>query len=111
MMDLRGTSMVVLSACRTGVGEVKGDGVFGLQRGFKKAGAGSLLMSLWNVSDAATSMLMTEFYREWMGGATKREALERAKAAVRSHKTATEDFSHPQYWAPFILLDALDALD
>ena len=110
-LDLRGTDMVVLSACRTGVGEVKGDGVFGLQRGFKKAGAGSLLMSLWNVSDAATSMLMTEFYREWMGGATKREALERAKAAVRSHKTVTEDFSHPQYWAPFILLDALDALD
>ena len=105
-LDLRGLHLVVLSACQTGEGEITGDGVFGLQRGFKKAGAQSLLMSLWPVNDAATCLLMTEFYKNWISkGKTMREALEQAKQEVRSHKERGWDA--PKYWAAFILLDAI----
>ena len=86
---------------------VSGDGVFGPQRGFKKAGAQSLLMSLWPVDDAATCLLMTEFYKNWINkGKTKRESLELAKHTVRMHKE--KGWNDPKYWAAFILLDALD---
>ena len=105
-LDLRGLHLVGLSACQTGEGEITGDGVFGLQRGFKKAGAQSLLMSLWPVNDAATSLLMTEFYKNWISnGKTMREALELAKQEVRSHKE--KGWDAPKYWAAFILLDAI----
>lgn len=105
-LDFRGLDLIVLSACETGLGEISGDGVFGLQRGFKKAGANSILMSLWKVDDAATCMLMTEFYKNWIGeGNTKHDALELAKQAVRSHKE--KGWDDPKYWAAFILLDAL----
>ncbi len=105
-LDLRGLHLVGLSACQTGEGEITGDGVFGLQRGFKKAGAQSLLMSLWPVNDDATSLLMTEFYKYWISkGKTMREALELAKQEVRSHKE--KGWDSPKYWAAFILLDAI----
>lgn len=107
MLDLRGLSLVSLSACETGLGDITGDGVFGLQRGFKKAGANSILMSLWKVDDEATCLLMTEFYRNWIGaGKSKHDALELAKQTVRSHKE--KGWNDPKYWAAFILLDALD---
>ena len=106
-LDLRGLNLVALSACQTGEGEITADGVFGLQRGFKKAGAQSILMSLWPVNDAATSLLMTEFYKNWIAnGRNKHDALEQAKQAVRSHKE--KGWDDPKYWAAFILLDALD---
>ena len=105
-LDLRGLHLVGLSACQTGEGEITGDGVFGLQRGFKKAGARSLLMSLWPVNDAATSLLMTEFYKNWISkGKTMREALELAKQKVRLNKE--KGWDSPKYWAAFILLDAI----
>ena len=63
-IDLRGLDMVVLSACQTGLGEITGDGVFGLQRGFKKAGAQTIVMSLWKVNDEATRLFMTKFFDE-----------------------------------------------
>ena len=100
-MDLQGLQLVTLSACETGKGSVNGDGVFGLQRGFKKAGARSLLMSLWKVDDRATSVLMTEFYRLWLGGMSMHDALESAKKKVRS----TKGWESPEFWAAFILLD------
>ena len=106
-LDLRNIQLVVLSACQTAQGDITGDGVFGLQRGFKKAGVQSILMSLWKVDDEATCLLMTEFYKNWIGeGKTKHDALELAKQSVRSHKE--KGWDDPKYWAAFILLDALD---
>lgn len=107
LLDLSDADIVVLSACETGTGDITGDGVFGLQRGFKKAGANSIIMSIWRVNDEATCFLMTEFYRQWITmGKSKREALDRAKQAVRSHKE--KGWDAPYYWAAFILLDGLD---
>lgn len=104
-LDLRGLDLLGLSACETGLGDVTPDGVFGLQRGFKKAGAISILMSLWKVDDAATCKLMTEFYTNWIGRKmTKHDALEAAKKTVRE----TIEWEDPKYWAAFILLDGLD---
>lgn len=105
--DLTGLDLCVLSACQTAQGEISSEGVFGLQRGFKKAGANSILMSLWKVDDEATCLLMTEFYKYWIvDGKSKLDALELAKQSVRSHKE--EGWDDPRYWAAFILLDALD---
>ena len=101
-LDLRGLNLLVLSACQTGLGEISGEGVFGLQRGFKKAGAQSILMSLWKVNDEATHLLMTEFYRSWTSGLSKYAALRQAQSVVK------EKYPDPKYWAAFILLDALD---
>ena len=103
-MDMRKYDLVSLSACKTGLGDVSGDGVFGLQRGFKKAGTKAILMSLWNVDDKATCKLMTEFYKNWLEGTSKHKALELAKTAVRS----TKGWEDPMFWAGFILLDGLD---
>ena len=101
--DLRGLDLVVLSACQTALGDVvQGEGVFGLQRGFKKAGAQSIMMSLWDVDDEVTQQLMTEFYRGWTSGMTKTVALRNAQAIVK------EKYPDPHDWAAFILLDALD---
>jgi len=106
-LDLRGLELTALSACETGQGHITVDGVFGLQRGFKKAGAQSILMSLWKVDDEATCLLMTEFYKNWIGKKmTKHDALEKAKQTVRSYKD--KGWDNPKYWAAFILLDALD---
>lgn len=106
-LDLHHVKIVALSACQTGQGVITGDGVFGLQRGFKKAGVQSILMSLWNVDDEATCLLMTEFYKNWISdGKSKHDALESAKRSVRSHKE--KGWDDPKYWAAFILLDALD---
>ena len=104
-LDLRGLDLVTLSACETGLGDITSDGVFGLQRGFKKAGANTILMSLWKVDDEATSKLMIEFYSNWIGKKmTKHDALEAAKKTVRE----TKGWEDPKFWAPFILLDGLD---
>ena len=101
-MNLRQCDLAVLSACETGLGKLGGDGVFGLQRGFKNAGVHTLLMSLKNVYDDSTADLMISFYKHLMNGATKREALVKAQQDIR-----TKGFNDPKYWATFILLDAL----
>lgn len=89
-LDLRGLDLVVLSACQTGLGEIKGDGVFGLQRGFKKAGAQSLLMSLWKVDDNATQLLMTQFYKNLTSGMSKFESLRQAQDYLRNYEVDVE---------------------
>jgi len=98
-MDLRGTDLVVLSACETGLGDVSSEGVFGLQRSFKQAGVQTLVMSLWEVNDEATRFMMTEFYSELLSGKEKREAFLDAKRKCK------EKFPLPRYWAAFIMLD------
>ena len=75
-----------------------------LRRGFKLAGAKSLLMSLWKVNDEATKVLMTEFYRYLLDGKSKNESLRLAQEHVKSQP----GWQAPEYWAGFILLDALD---
>lgn len=105
-IDLRGLDLVVLSACQTGLGDVsQGEGVFGLQRGFKKAGANSILMSLWEVDDKATQILMTQFYKNWLSGQSKHQSLLSAQKYLR--KTEGGKYTEPKYWAAFILLDGI----
>jgi len=107
LVDLRGCDLAVLSACETAQGDISSaEGVFGLQRGFKKAGVKSLLMSLWQVDDQATQILMTEFYRHLVAGSSKRAALAAAQHHLR-HLDAGK-WDHPQYWSSFILLDSLE---
>lgn len=102
-LDLHNTDLVVLSACQTAQGEILSEGVYGLQRGFKQAGVGSILMSLWKVNDEATNMLMQEFYHQLLEcNKSKYEALQIARNKLRH----SEQFSDPRYWAAFILLDA-----
>ena len=105
-LNLNALDLVVLSACQTALGDISGEGVFGLQRGFKKAGAGSMVMSLWKVDDAATGLLMTEFYRALARGDSKQDALLYAQKKVRNHRQGdTYPYAHPRFWAAFILLD------
>ncbi|PSJ72275.1 hypothetical protein C7N43_35080 [Sphingobacteriales bacterium UPWRP_1] len=100
-LDLRGTDLVVLSACETGLGEVhNGEGVFGLQRAFYVAGSRCLLMSLWKVSDEATRLFMTTFYRQWQQTGSKQEGY---RTAVNTLK-ATSAWKHPNYWGAFVLV-------
>lgn len=106
-LDLRGLDLVVLSACQTGLGDIiSGEGVFGLQRGFKKAGAKTILMSLDKVDDEATRILMVEFYRNLMNGKTKHQSLKDAQKYLRQVDNGKYD--DPKYWASFIMLDGLN---
>lgn len=102
--------LVVLSACNTGLGALSEDGVIGLQRGFKKAGAKSILMSLWKVDDKATELLMVEFYRNYLSGVGKAQSLKNAQKYVRDYTDKNGDriYKYPYYWAGFVLLDALN---
>lgn len=105
-MDLRGLDLVVLSACQTALGDVDNEGVYGLQRGFKKAGAKTILMSLDKVDDEATKILMVEFYKNLMSGKPKHQSLKDAQKHLR--KIDNGKYNKPEYWASFIMLDGLN---
>lgn len=105
-LDFRGLDLVVLSACQTGLGDITSEGVFGLQRGFKKAGAQTLLMSLWKVDDTATLLLMTEFYNKLINGNSKKQSLYKAQQYLRTYQNGVYD--KPEYWAAFIMLDGIN---
>lgn len=105
---LWGTKLVVLSACQTGVGDVKnGEGIYGLRRAFVLAGAESQLMSLWDVFDITTQELMTNYYQRLMKGEGRSEALRQ----VQLEMLKSEKFSHPVHWAAFIPLGDWRNLD
>ncbi len=112
-LDLRGLDLLVLSACQTGLGDVKGDGVFGLQRGFKKAGARTILMSLREVDDAATRDMMIQFYNAYVtGGRSKRDAFLAAQQYLKEHDVdyfygSSTERAYLPHWAAFILLDPM----
>ena len=86
-LDLREADIVALSACETARGDVSGEGVFGLQRAFKMAGAQTLLMAIWPVDDKATQLLMTSFYRNLNQSMSKRQAFRMAQQEVRNYTT------------------------
>ncbi len=100
-LNLTNTELVVLSACETGLGDIQGsEGVFGLQRAFKIAGAHYLIMSLWQVPDFQTQDLMVTFYTYWLEqNMTIPEAFRTAQMEMR------EKYQNPYFWAGFVLLE------
>ena len=100
--DLASCKLVVLSACETGLGEIKGDeGVFGLQRAFKLAGARCILMSLWSVPDAATEELMKRFYENLLIDSNIDNAFNKAQ---KSMKESIRPLYGVRDWGGFVLL-------
>ncbi len=98
-LNLGNTDLVVLSACETALGDVKGnEGVFGLQRAFKMAGVKKMIVSLWQVPDKETAELMTTFYANWFSGKTIAESFYRAQSEMRKKYS-------PFYWAAFVLVE------
>lgn len=98
-LNLRGTRLVVLSACETGVGQVaNGEGVYGLRRAWVMAGAESQLMSLWKVDDLGTAELMQRYYQRLQNGEGRSEALRQVQLEFIANPT----YQHPYYWASFM---------
>ena len=100
-MNLEGTELVVLSACETGLGDIVGkEGVYGLQRAFKIAGAKYLIMSLWKVDDQSTKDFMTTFYKHWLTDKqTVPEAFQTTQRAMRGKRSGAFN------WAGFVLIE------
>jgi CHAT domain-containing protein/tetratricopeptide (TPR) repeat protein len=104
LLNLQGTELVILSACESGTGEVEiGEGVMSLRRAFRIAGAQTVLASHWNVSDKATTKLMTEFMRRWQSGEPRVKAWREAQLELLRSKGTTDDYSNPYFWAAFTL--------
>ena len=98
-LNLEGTDLIVLSACETGLGDVKGgEGVYGLQRSFLVAGANAMIMSLWKVDDAATQQLMTNFYTNYSKTGNKLKAFKLAQQQLMTK------FKEPYYWGAFVMM-------
>lgn len=98
-LNLEGTSLVVLSACETGLGDVKaGEGVYGLQRAFLVSGAEALIMSLWKVDDAATQLLMSSFYSNLAKLKDKQKAFKQAQLNLMTR------YPDPYYWGAFVMV-------
>ena len=97
---LPNTKLVVLSACETGLGDIKGsEGVFGLQRAFKMAGVEYIIMSLWKVPDAETVEFMETFYEKWFSGTTIEEAFRFTQTSMKIKYP-----NQPYKWAAFVLI-------
>jgi len=100
-MNLSNTELVVLSACETGLGDIQGnEGVYGLQRAFKIAGAKYLIMSLWQVPDFQTQQLMSAFYRNWL-----QDKMSIPDAFRAAQQAMQLKFKYPFFWAGFVLVE------
>lgn len=98
-LDLSHTDLVVLSACETALGDLQGnEGVIGLQRAFKLAGVKQMMLSLWRIPDKQTTELMTQFYKNWIGGQNTREALRSAQLSLKKKYA-------PYYWAGVVIIE------
>jgi CHAT domain-containing protein len=98
-LSLDSTELVVLSACETGLGEIKtGEGVYGIQRGLQISGAKTIIMSLWKVDDNATQELMSIFYKEWLTSGDKRAAFTKAQRIIQ------KKYIYPYYWGAFVMV-------
>ena len=120
--DFSKTELVVLSACQTGLGRLTDDGIYGMQRGLKKAGANAMILALWNVNDQATYRLMSFFYQEleqqkekdlYVALMNARQRLKNEEytyasfdAETLTMRLQTIKFDNPHYLNPFILIDA-----
>ena len=99
-LDLSNTKLAILSACKTGLGETGFvDGVFGLQRGLKKAGVETIIMSLWSIDDEVTAEFMQNFYKFLLNENSKQEAFKHATAIIKA------EYPEARYWASFVMLD------
>ena len=101
-LDLNNNELTVLSACQSGKGQATPEGLYGLQRAFKKAGVKTMIMSLWYVSDVVGTEFMNLFYENLLdkdNHCDKRRAFDKAKSAIR------KKYSEPFYWAGFVMLD------
>ncbi len=99
-LDLSGTKFLTLSACETALGDVTPEGVTGLQAAFKRAGVGTMLMSLWKVDDDATREFMTAFYRSLCETGYYQDAIQAARRQMQS----SSKYSNPYYWAGFVII-------
>lgn len=98
--NLSNAAIVCLASCHSGQGEVTSEGIYGLQRAFKKAGARTVIMNLWEASDVATKCFMTNFYSDLINGSKDRhKAFQFARDEVRKR------YSSPFYWAGFVMID------
>lgn len=129
-LNLTNTDLIVLSACSTGLGEITLTGTSGIVRGLKKAGAKTAIVSLWEVNDAATRLLMTYLFEYLNQGMSKYDAFHAARerlrnfdqkivvtrpefsqtrmATVNVEKEFKPDFNKPYFWAPFVLIDGIN---
>ena len=103
-LDLEGVDLAVLSACDTGLGEIRaGEGVLGLRRAFQIAGVDTLIMSLWSVKDESTRLWMNAFYRAYLvENVPLSEAVRDASLAMLQHRREQGQSTHPSYWAGFV---------
>lgn len=98
-MNLDNAALVCLASCDSGLGKTSAEGVYGLQRAFRKAGAGTIIMSLWEASDVASAMFMSELYKALVSGKCDMErAFRAAQSAVRSR------YPEPFYWAGYVMI-------
>ncbi|MCX7652599.1 MAG: CHAT domain-containing protein, partial [Bacteroidia bacterium] len=100
-LNLIGTELVVLSACETGLGEVRGEGLYGLQRAFLEAGAQRVITTLWQIDDEATRGLMLSFYQSWVKR-KRREGVD--EVFNRTLRTFREKHPEPYYWGAFVVM-------
>ena len=107
-LNISGTRLVVLSACETGLGEIhEGEGVYGLRRSFQEAGVAEVVSSLWEVSDAGTQALMTDFYERILQGVPARDALRETQLEMLD----SPEWGYPYVWSAFMIVGNHESAD